>query len=700
MKIYIVKISTAILCLMSALSSYGLSFDQNGLRYTLLSMSTVEVGMASNSSVSGELTIPQAVTNEGVKLSVVKIADGGFSNCSTINGKISIPSSVTEIGIRAFRNMPNVTEFELGNNVTTIGKEAFMNDTKLRTINLPSSLISIGEGAFCNNQSLEEISFPEGIVSLPKNILKDCIGLKHVSLPSTLKKIEGFAFANCGITSLQLPSGITKLDAFSLCNASSLRTVDLPENFSSFGESAFRGCSSLETVAIPEKVTTLPKALFKGCNSLKKIIIPSTITVLADSIFAECGTKLATPILELDIQSPITSIENQAWFYQSKLKRLKLPSTLKSLGKYCFASCQQIDELKIPDSVTELGVSCFAYCTFGYLSLPSGITSLYLVLYAANVNQLSIPGSVKSIQGSSFMAAHIKKLIFEEGVEIFDNYALYCLLGVEEIYLPSTLKSVGVDVFYTEGCPDIYYAGKTPLICSVNSIKPGIYKKSKLHVSPNLKETLDQMKPWYLFENISYDYNVEINPESVPNIKTLRKAGLFYYVTSESDKTVCVTWDGSNQNKFVDYTVPYQIPISGIYYDVTNIPECGFSGCKANVLYLPRFNPEFSVNENAFRSCVIDEWAPNPSKSNRFKLIGDVDVPGGTGYYSDGWVTDIKQISTTSLASVEDIFDSDIHAPQPLYYDLNGLKLDISFEDLPSGIYIVKKGNDVIKIRK
>ena len=127
----------------------GDTFVEDGLKYKVLSKSTVEVLGFSESNKNTELTIPATVKNSGTKFSVVKVANGAFSK----NKKL--------------------TTVVIEKNVTTIGKKAFYGCKNLKNITINSSkLKKIGKKAFGSIYSKAIIIVPESVKSKYEKLIK------------------------------------------------------------------------------------------------------------------------------------------------------------------------------------------------------------------------------------------------------------------------------------------------------------------------------------------------------------------------------------------------------------------------------------------------------------------------------------------------------------------------------------------------
>ena len=75
-----------------------------------------------------------------------------------------------------------------------------------------------------------------------------------------------------------------------------MKSISIPDNITTIGNTAFWGCESLEFLDIPSSVTTIGKYTFYGCKSLERIIIPDTVTTIGtikfktkkENIFLSC----------------------------------------------------------------------------------------------------------------------------------------------------------------------------------------------------------------------------------------------------------------------------------------------------------------------------------------------------------------------------------------------------------------------------
>ena len=131
------------------------AFEVDGLSYAIVSTisSTVKVTPSESGIIySGDITIPESVTYEGVKYAVESIGEEAFKDCSELTN-IFIPSSVTSISNSAFENCTGLTEVVIPDGVNRLNAWTFRGCTGLTRITFPQSLTFSGDKSFegCTN---------------------------------------------------------------------------------------------------------------------------------------------------------------------------------------------------------------------------------------------------------------------------------------------------------------------------------------------------------------------------------------------------------------------------------------------------------------------------------------------------------------------------------------------------------------------
>lgn len=141
---------------------------------------------------------------------------------------VTVPKSVKVIGRNAFMELKGKIDIDLSN-ITSIDDGAFTNSDLSGTIKFSKNLEFIGAKAF-KQTKITAVIIEEGVTSVLNGTFMNCPNLKSVTLPSTLTKIENYAFSDCSaLTEVIIPEG-TKIDyksdmfAFIRCTSLSLAT--------------------------------------------------------------------------------------------------------------------------------------------------------------------------------------------------------------------------------------------------------------------------------------------------------------------------------------------------------------------------------------------------------------------------------------------------------------------------------------------
>lgn len=144
-------------------------------------------------------------------------------------------------------------------------------------------------------------------------------------------------------------------------------------------------------------MTEMPEEQFYDNDTLRSVVLPSTLKKLGNYAFASCS-KLNSATLPEGLEE----IGNYAFNYCDSLSQINLPMTLKKLGNYVFYDCN-LQSVVLPEGLTEMGYSCFAY--------------------NEDLTSVTLPSTLKVIPESSFRNCYLSELTIPEGVEGIEGSA-------------------------------------------------------------------------------------------------------------------------------------------------------------------------------------------------------------------------------------------------------------------------------------
>ncbi len=271
--------------------------------------------------IQGVFTIPSGVTN---------IASGAFASCEGLTG-LEIPASVTSISEYAFENCTGLTNVTIPSSVKNIDYKAFSGCKNLDlVISNAKENVTVESGALDDCKSVtwdllvDESESPlkfkvltdstaevtkencvEGSVTIPSKVVidgktysvvsiayqafKNCKGLTNITIPTSVIKIEGYAFTNSGLTTIELPSSITSIDYGLFSGCSDLVSVKIPSSVESIGENAFVSCTSLTNLELSSSIKSIGVMAFYNCKNLDLVIDNSKDNVeVAVQAFQDC----------------------------------------------------------------------------------------------------------------------------------------------------------------------------------------------------------------------------------------------------------------------------------------------------------------------------------------------------------------------------------------------------------------------------
>lgn len=216
---------------------------------------------------------------------------------------------------------------------------------------------------------------------------------KDVKIPSKLRgksvtQIDTLTFEDSDITSIEIGDNVTYIGMSAFRGCKSLKTVKLGKGILNIDEGCFNDCTSLEEITLPKSLEKLGGSLFAGCTSLKKVELEEGGNfVIKDGVLLSADMKtlyFALPYANLGdyiCPSEVETVTSLAFYNCPSLKSFTFSDKIKSIPQGMFVLCTGLKELHLPDSVTQIGS---------------------VIITKSGVKTVTIPESVKVIDKNAF----------------------------------------------------------------------------------------------------------------------------------------------------------------------------------------------------------------------------------------------------------------------------------------------------------
>ena len=201
-------------------------------------------------------------------------------------------TTANTISAYSFYKLDNLRKVILPQNITSIDERAFEDCRKLsEVLYMPETCTNIGYRAFANS-GLSSIEINKGVKTIENEAFYQCNNLTSVTLVKGLEQIYGGAFQYCSsLRSLILPTTLKRIDGYAFYNCYSLTDIDFAEGLEYIGNDAFSNCNSLKDLHMPTSLKQIGERAFQGCSGLSEVHVPSMMKEVGDYAFTGCGLK-------------------------------------------------------------------------------------------------------------------------------------------------------------------------------------------------------------------------------------------------------------------------------------------------------------------------------------------------------------------------------------------------------------------------
>ena len=182
-------------------------------------------------------------------------------------------------------------------------------------------------------------------------------------------------------------------------------------------------------------------------SELKNINIPSSVTNIGDCAFSKCPN-----LIKINIPTSVTNIGSEAFAWCTGLTNIDIPTSVTSIGSYAFEACTGLTSIDMPTNVTKIEDGTFYGCTnLASANIPTSVTSIgdYAFYGCTGLTSINIPTNVTSIGSKAFReCTGLTSVNIPANVTSIGYYAFSGCTSLTSINIPSSVTNIENDVFY------------------------------------------------------------------------------------------------------------------------------------------------------------------------------------------------------------------------------------------------------------
>ena len=218
----------------------------------------------------------------------------------------------------------------------------------------------------------------------------------------------------------------------------------------------------------------------------------------------------------------ITEIGNDAFGY-TKITSMEMPNSVTTLGSEAFYECRDLASLTLSSNLTEIPQRGFSYCSITEINIPASVEYLYERAFAGCTNLATVtwhPENLKQIgsrpfQNTPWFEAYpaeengakyagdkllggsnddITSLTIKEGTKMIATNAAELFYNLTDIYVPSSVESIGWGAFYDAKLER----------CTLNIVTPPTLFSGSNKVWDNGVKAKELFNPTYYYKVLVY----------------------------------------------------------------------------------------------------------------------------------------------------------------------------------------------------
>ena len=235
-------------------------------------------------------------------------------------------------------------------------------------------VMDIVNDAFVDKEYLTTVEFGSNVRFLPT--FEGCSSLQNIIVSEdneTFVSIDGIVFSEDKATICKYPAGrtdksyiipdyVTTKDEYAFSYSEHLENIELHNNITEIGASAFSDCVNIVSMIIPDKVTVIDGFTLYGCTRLEKVVTGNGVKEIISYAFGDCKS-----LVSVKFGNGLERISNNAFNGCSALASIEIPYGTKEIGAYAFMNCTNLKSIVLPETITGMDYRAFHYSGISHI---------------------------------------------------------------------------------------------------------------------------------------------------------------------------------------------------------------------------------------------------------------------------------------------------------------------------------------------
>ena len=298
-------------------------------------------------------------------------------------------------------------------------------------------IYTVYDGQYKRRSYIKKVIFHDSLLLIGVSAFQWCDGLTDLVIPDRCEDIQDKAFYGCkSLKSVKLSSSLKVIGEEAFRECESLTDLVIPYGCKYILDGAFFGCKSLKTITIPPSVVYIEKGSIPMETKLivaKKSVAEEYAIAMGMSYTYDRNQKNDSGTLKYETALDLTGkkieeIDDYQYNGRREIRSLKLPNSLKKIGRSAFKNCASVTDIVIPNSCDTILDEAFAGCS--------------------SLRTVKLPSSLKTIGPRSFENCNsLVSVTIPNGCKEIQDEAFSRCVSLQTVQIPASVKDIGTNMY-------------------------------------------------------------------------------------------------------------------------------------------------------------------------------------------------------------------------------------------------------------